>query len=660
MQAHRWVHWVAGVLAAVLLPMWPVVPAHAAALDGSVQQHIRTATFEVVQLKPPDGAVQYERPLPLDLIPYQQRTDKYRSIGTAFAIGANRYVTAAHVMMAGNGSQFGAPALRDAAGNVYAIDKVLKYADREDFVVFSLRDQPKGVQPLEIGVRPAINDTVFAVGNALGEGIVIRDGVYTSDTPEELNGEWKWLRFSAAASPGNSGGPLVDQQGKVVGVVLRKTEAENLNYALSMDQIRAAPDGQGRIENRSPIRLSIMDAAGTMEVHEQFKLPLSLPEFYHDVVTIAANEIAQGRAHLIAQYSARLFPHSSGSAQLLHQTFNSPFPRFIHENQDGVWMMAGAQPQVFQLGNNGFLRIRGGMIRLRAPDDVKLASLYGDSKLLMDLILKGYPLQRQVGSESVRVTSLGKAQEQGNYTDSYGRVWQVRSWAVPYADLLLSALCLPTPEGYDVMLVPVQTGFQAIALTQQEFLTDYLYVTMTGTLAQWRDYLGQKGVQPRIFTAFKLDIDPDQHVRYRSKRFSLDVTPDLIKLSKDSMLTLDFDFYRDAGAVVWDVGGAVVRESDQKSNWIAVGRIAEPEPSLPQGFQSTWSKIEEREYPFNSMVFTTNGTSRIRTVADAASGTGAGPKIQYILTVVDEGDQSQAQMSQQLALLQHSFKPLEH
>ncbi|HPY53987.1 MAG TPA: hypothetical protein PK505_08365, partial [Treponemataceae bacterium] len=55
---------------------------------------------------------------------------------------------------------------------------------------------------------------VFSVGNALGDGIVIRNGVYTSTTYEDQNGEWKWIRFSAAASPGNSGGPLLQVKGR--------------------------------------------------------------------------------------------------------------------------------------------------------------------------------------------------------------------------------------------------------------------------------------------------------------------------------------------------------------------------------------------------------------------------------------------------------------
>src|SRR5205823_2232592 len=96
------------------------------------------------------------------------------------------------------------------------------------------RSAPRG---LETNRTPNIDDPVMAVGNALGEGIVIRDGLYTSQTPEVQDGRWQWLRFSAAASPGNSGGPLLDGVGRVIGLIEAKSPNENLNYALPIANI---------------------------------------------------------------------------------------------------------------------------------------------------------------------------------------------------------------------------------------------------------------------------------------------------------------------------------------------------------------------------------------------------------------------------------------
>ena len=68
----------------------------AAGLTGPMQSQVRKATFEIVMKKPETDSLGYEKPLPLELLPFRERNDKYVSIGTAFAIGSNRFVTAAH------------------------------------------------------------------------------------------------------------------------------------------------------------------------------------------------------------------------------------------------------------------------------------------------------------------------------------------------------------------------------------------------------------------------------------------------------------------------------------------------------------------------------------------------------------------------------------
>src|SRR3546814_7383335 len=105
------------------------------------------------------------------------------------------------------------------------IDKIVKFSMQQDFVVFTLAQQP-GAVVLELDTDAAAGQIVYSVGNAYGTGVVLRDGLYTSDTPEQQDGRWNWLRFSAAASPGNSGGPLLDQDGKVIGVVMAKSPNE--------------------------------------------------------------------------------------------------------------------------------------------------------------------------------------------------------------------------------------------------------------------------------------------------------------------------------------------------------------------------------------------------------------------------------------------------
>ncbi len=150
------------MLALIALPY----PGRAAAPTPEFQKRVRAATFEVVMPKATEDRLTYETPLPLDLVPYSERVDRYWSIGTAVAIGPNTFVSAGHVIAAGAGRIPGPPALRDSDGKVYAIDRILQYSMPEDYVVFSLGDPPAALQPLETATAFAVDDVVFAVGNA--------------------------------------------------------------------------------------------------------------------------------------------------------------------------------------------------------------------------------------------------------------------------------------------------------------------------------------------------------------------------------------------------------------------------------------------------------------------------------------------------------------
>ena len=634
-----------------------VSSADAAELSSSVQQAIRAATFEVVQLKPPDGDITYDRELPLDLIPYQERTDKYRSIGTAFAIGANRYVTAGHVIDLGMGSLYGPPALRDSAGKVYDIDQVYKSSDRRDFVVFSLREPPKAAKYLTPGSKPALNETVFAVGNALGQGVIIRDGVYTSDTPEELDGQWQWLRFSAAASPGNSGGPLVDVRGRVIGVVLRKSPSENLNTALPIAEVVNAREGEGRLGGRMPMRLAFIDATETLKFDERFDLPKPLAQFFTTMSELTTRLITDAQVKLLEHNADHLFPRGAGSEQLLHSINRAAFPRLMREDPNKVWVAGAPQLQTVQLERNGFVEQAGGLLRLRLPDGMGLGTLYGDDKLYMDMLLKAHVVRRTVGSDSVRVTSLGKPRGSSQFTDRWGRTWQIRDWVVPYDDQMVTVASLPTPEGYVGFLTTVGSGYVEVAHKTQQLLCDYLDLTMMGTLAQWQDYLAQPGVQPNAFEALRIKIDPEREVRFHAARYELTVKPELVKLSKDSILFLDFRFAGSAETATWSVQRVVLSERLHTNNWIAVARRTEPPASLPDSFQSNWTKLKTRSFPYNGLIESKDGQTAVNAAVEPP-GSEADSRTRYALEVTMEGVQTQANMSRKLEALKHAFTPL--
>lgn len=652
---------VGGALLLAVATLWTAQPS-AATLDPAVLPKIEAATFEVVQAKPEHDPLTYEKPLPLDLLPFQERTDKYYSIGTAFAIGPNRYVTAAHVLRAGIGSPWGPIELRDSKGKVYSIDKIEKFSLRKDFVVFSLAKPPSDAV-LEVNAKPVLNSLVYAVGNALGTGVVIRDGLYTSDTPEQQDGAWKWMRFSAAASPGNSGGPLLDQNGKVIGVVLMKSANENLNYALPISEVLNAPDHQAVINERVTYRLDIFDAVQSSLFKANFTLPMSLDDFDRTFQKLFdANSEAELKA-LLGKESAELFPHGNGANLLLYsEPETKNFPALIVRNSDGQWALAEASPQSYTLDDNSYVEAgtvaNNLMLHVRRPDHLAAATFYGSISEPAALLVKAGMFQRRVGSEQIRITSLGKPFSESNYVDHWGRHWQTATWSLPYADAYVMVYSLPVPDGSMMMLRTVPQGHLHDEAMDMTALTDFIYVNYQGTLAQWRDFLRNTALLPTTIKNIRFDFDYGHRFSYASSRIAFSFTPELQTITPDSLLQLGLCYFLDGDRPVWDV--AEIRVWKDKApndyNRVDIQRYAQPPPQLNDGFQSAWQRVAQRQHPYDAVAHDENDVMEISAVGDPA----AKPRVLYTVFYGVEGEHPQDVMKARLDLLMKNLQVKEH
>lgn len=92
-----------------------------------------------------------------------------------------------------------------------------------------------GIQPLTIGSDNTlqIGDEVFAVGAPLGLTLTASAGMLSSYANGDL------LQITAPISPGNSGGPLVNSTGEVVGIVCAYyAGGQNINLAIRVSKLK--------------------------------------------------------------------------------------------------------------------------------------------------------------------------------------------------------------------------------------------------------------------------------------------------------------------------------------------------------------------------------------------------------------------------------------
>jgi serine protease Do len=633
-------------------------------LGSRVMDAISDAVYEVVVLKPTKDSLQYEKPLPMDLLPYSIRMDKYYSVGTAFAISPSEFVSAAHVMNLGSGSQFKEAFLRDREGKVYSIEKVLKYSKNRDFIVFSLRNT-KAKRFLPLNKSPRLNQKVYAVGNALGEGIVIRDGLYTSDTPEEEAGEWKWIRFSAAASPGNSGGPLLDRNGKVIGIVLRKSPGENLNYAIPIVEVINATQNLAVIQMKVRYILDNMDMTQRETLKKEINLPKTYEELNSEMTGVMAQFSDRLLKNLLAEYRDTIFPRGPGSTRLLYKTYHAVFPHLIVKGKDGNWdAYYPKETREAILGNNGRL-VYGTLgsavfMVIRKPDDVSLETFYGDSKLFMDLILKGGGRYREIGPESIKITSMGRAFEDYRFTDSYGRIWMVRTWLIEHNDRKVVTFSLPVPGGCIVMMRTDQTGSADQGdIPDLKVLSDFIYISYFGTFKEWREFLSMKDLLPSLLSTLDIQIKNNEVFRYKSKRLSLSYGPDIMKISDNSDLRLHFGYFQEQGRTVWDITEIGIAEDKYKQIGYTVSRTMKPPEKLGDEYQSSWENMVERRFPYNRSAYFKDKITTISATYNQGSqlekGDVSSIPVLYTVGYVKEGNVDQKEMEAKLEMFMRNM-----
>jgi serine protease Do len=91
----------------------------------------------------------------------------------------------------------------------------------------------------------SLGEWVLAIGNALGRGIIVTQGIVSGlDVSVNVAGNTLYglIGTTAALNPGNSGGPLVNMDGEVIGITSVKivaSEVEGIGYAISSNE--AAP-----------------------------------------------------------------------------------------------------------------------------------------------------------------------------------------------------------------------------------------------------------------------------------------------------------------------------------------------------------------------------------------------------------------------------------
>ena len=127
-----------------------------------------------------------------------------------------------------------------------------------DLAIVKADIKPNQIAVFRGGPAPRIGDTVVTFGFPL-PGILSSEGNVSTgvlSATAGLQNDIRFVQISAPVQPGNSGGPVFDTSGHVIGVVVAKLDAlrvaqftgdvpQNVNFAVHWSEVRALLDEQG-------------------------------------------------------------------------------------------------------------------------------------------------------------------------------------------------------------------------------------------------------------------------------------------------------------------------------------------------------------------------------------------------------------------------------
>ncbi len=160
------------------------------------------------------------------------------SLGSGFAVGSNCIVTNEHVI-----SNRGNIMIADYSGNqkeayMIASDEML------DIAVLGVEDavfKPLAAADLS---KISTGDAAYAIGAPNSMAYTLTGGIISAK--ERVIGTQSYIQTDAAINSGNSGGPLLDDSGNVLGVnTLKISDSEGIGLAVPISRVQEFLEAQG-------------------------------------------------------------------------------------------------------------------------------------------------------------------------------------------------------------------------------------------------------------------------------------------------------------------------------------------------------------------------------------------------------------------------------
>jgi regulator of sirC expression with transglutaminase-like and TPR domain len=184
------------------------------------------------------------------------RDGRQQGLGTGFFIDGSGIV-ASNLHVIGEARPI---VVQTADGKRHPVTEVLAFDRNLDLALVKI--DVAGTEPLELGDAGELKQgqSIVVLGNPQGLEFSVVAGVVSGT--REIDGK-KMIQLAIPIEPGNSGGPVIDRQGRVQGIVTMKSAVtENLGFAMPINALRPL------IEKPNPTAMARWMTIGALDPSE--------------------------------------------------------------------------------------------------------------------------------------------------------------------------------------------------------------------------------------------------------------------------------------------------------------------------------------------------------------------------------------------------------
>jgi len=199
--------------------------------------------------------------------------------GTGFAITSNGYIVTNYHVVEGSDSVY-------VENNKGLIEKatVVTYSQEADLAILKIVRKdfhfPKGTSPIQLTEgKAALGQQVFTMGYPKDE-IVYNEGYISSKNG--FNSDTMAYQLELPVNPGNSGAPVIDKTGRLVGIIAGKqSTSEGISFAIKSKELMKLLNKLPKDFNRKELSKSSINGIGREDQVKKLEEYILLVKVYN-------------------------------------------------------------------------------------------------------------------------------------------------------------------------------------------------------------------------------------------------------------------------------------------------------------------------------------------------------------------------------------------